>query len=323
MDILQHLIKKIKRKMSGKKREKKLTSLLFLSGLDRKAKNKLPGEKKGRKFYLPQILNYVSLLPFLAVVVFFPRLIHPSDIQPEKVIDRIGLVADIHAASQDKRTSDNPDNVVSPALYKKLFPEVLEKMEGDKVDLVISLGDQTNNSSPKHARELKRMAEEEEMPMFWVRGNHDNESDKIMEVLGASANYYFVDRGDWRIIVLDSSEQPGEVFYQGGMSQSQMEWLREALDVKKDILIAMHHPIFDKETIQTVYPIYQDFENMISGNKWVRYVVSGHWHTPYWEKEYNGVEYIGVPALLLRGSEGFYKVLKLPSYIYPDYNGPE
>lgn len=196
-------------------------------------------------------------------------------------------------------------------------------MEKDKVNLVISLGDQTNNSSQKHAREVRRMAEEEEIPILWVKGNHDTNREGIMSVLGAPSNYYFIDREDWRIIVLDSSEQPGDVFYQGGMSQTQIEWLKGALDVKKDILIAIHYPIFDKETREMVYPIYQEFENIISASKWVKYVVSGHWHTPYWEKEYNNIEYLGIPALLLEGDEGFYKVLELPSYIYPDYNGPE
>lgn len=279
--------------------------------------------------------GYHFLMIFFLAFVFWPKHTASSDLHPRIIIQKIGLVSDIHAASQKIRRTDNPGNIIRPNEYLTVFPEVLGKMKEAGVTTVISLGDHTNNSSEKHAKALRKMVEERELEPVWVKGNHDsdgkedddqgdresesNDKADIMQVLGAPGRYYYLDKGDWRIIVLDSSEQSGEIYYQGGISDRQMEWLKSVLRKDKDILIALHHPILDKETKEYVYQIYHGLEEMLAENGHVKYVFSGHWHTTYWEKEHDGIKYYGIPALTLEEREGFYKVIELPSFYYDSY----
>ncbi|HLN18864.1 MAG TPA: metallophosphoesterase [Patescibacteria group bacterium] len=272
----------------------------------------------------------------VASLGIFARKISSSDLHPKIQIEKIGIIADIHAASQQLRKASNEENIVHPNDYTTVLPETLDKIKNEKADAVIDLGDHTNNSSRKHATNIRQMIEGKGFLPVWVKGNHDsdgaedddegefleskeNDETNIMKVLGAPGRYYYFDRGNWRIIVLDSSEEPGEVFYQGGLSVVQIDWLKKALDNEKDVLVAMHHPIFDKETRQYVYPIYENLEKIFSQSGNVKYVFSGHWHTPYWEKEYNGIRYFGIPALTLESQTGFYKIIELPSLYYDSY----
>lgn len=293
----------------------------------------------GKKQSLFLVLG--ALACFLAAGFFgffflMPKRLDSSDLHPTVKTEKIGIITDIHAAGRDIRRASNVDNIVHPNDYVTVLPETLDRIKNDGADAVIDLGDHTNNSSKKHAENIRRMVEKSGLTPIWVKGNHDsdghedddegefleskeNDETNIMRVLGAPGRYYYLDRDDWRIIVLDSSEEPGEVFYQGGLSNEQIEWLKPLLKTDKEILIAIHHPIFDKETREYVYPIYENLEKMLSESGNVRYVVSGHWHTPYWEKEYNGIKYFGITALTLEGQTGFYKIIELPSLYYDTY----
>lgn len=285
-------------------------------------------QTKKTKFIQLPVFSVRFLVFFLALVTaFLPKTISSSDLFPQIVNHKIGIVTDFHAASQSTRVKETPGNIVYPNKYKQLLPQALEKMEAEGIKLVIDLGDNTNNNSKKHAGEIKRIVEEEEMETLWVKGNHDSNESGIMRILGSPSNYYFIDRYEWRIIALDTSEGldgkeniPGYVTYNGGLSRVQMDWLKDVLKTEKDVIIAMHHPIWDRETLDFVNPIYKEFEEIIEKSGNVRFVFSGHWHTPYWEKELNGIKYFGITALSLEGSEGFYKTMDLPSYYYDNYD---
>lgn len=277
------------------------------------------------------VVRFLYTCFLVTIIIFyifsFPTLISSSDLHPRIANYKIGIITDIHAASQHMRATENPDNIIYPYKYKTLLPEVLSKMKAEGVKVIINLGDVTNNESMKHAGEAKRMIEEEEIEAVWVKGNHETVESKIMsDVLDVSNNYYFMDKESWRIIVLDSSEGPDNkdnflvyAWYDGGIGDAQLSWLREALKTDKDVIIAMHHPIWNKETIGSINPVYKEFEEAIENSGNVRYVFSGHWHTPYWERELNGIKYYGISAFILDGAEGFYKTLDLPSYHYSSY----
>jgi 3',5'-cyclic AMP phosphodiesterase CpdA len=280
--------------------------------------------EKTKYVRLPLYFFCFLAVAFVFALAFMPSRISSSDLHPQILDYKIGLITDIHAASQKIRAKNTPGNTVYPNKYRVLLPEALEKMEKEEVRMVINLGDVTNDDSVKHAREVKRMTDEEEMDEMWVAGNHDDEETK--RIFGIIDNYYFVDRYDWRIIVLNSAEGPddkeslpGYITYDGGIGSAQLNWLKDVLKTEKNIAIAMHHPIWDKETRSYINPIYEDFKNIIEGNRNVKYVFSGHWHTPYWEKEQNGIKYFGIAALSLDGMEGFYKTIDLPYYYYNSY----
>jgi hypothetical protein len=60
-----------------------------------------------------------------------------------------------------------------------------------------------------------------------------------------------------------------------------------------------------------MYPIYEEFEKIISQSGNVRHVFSGHYHDTDWSKLYNGVEYHIIPALSLDENTPHYKIFQL------------
>ena len=238
----------------------------------------------------------------------------PPVIFKEKIL-KVGIIADIHADSQTIRSYDDktPGNIIYPVKYGELFPKALQEMKSEDVNFLVLLGDNTNDSSLKHARNLKTMIDNAGLEAFSVKGNHDNKEAGVMETLGANERYYYRDKEDWRVVILDTNEE-GNGSGSGGMSEDQLNWFREISDADKKIIVFMHHPIFKREEKEKVDPIYENFFQEIKGNKRIKYVISGHWHVSYWEREENKIKFIGIPAFLLRDMEGYYKTIDLISY---------
>ncbi|MFA6973558.1 MAG: metallophosphoesterase [Parcubacteria group bacterium] len=222
---------------------------------------------------------------------------------------RIGWVSDIHADRFKKRDVDS--GLLYPKKYMEYLPKVFDAMKDEGINVVIATGDNTNSGDDNYARELKRIAEEKKMDVIWVRGNHDN--DEVMEILGVSGeDYYFRDYKGTRIIIMDTTEYlNGEYDYKGGVSSDQLAWLREAMQTDKEIIVAMHIPIFDSDTekynihdlegeflgvSENVLERFSELEKVLRESGKVKIVLNGHWHVR-WQKEYNGVRYFGQSAL--------------------------
>ena len=139
-------------------------------------------------------------------------------------------------------------------------------------DLVLNGGDQVmdvmsaDRSRSTRLFELWRsvMKDECSLPMINVIGNHDvygwtsadhgvTPSDPgygkrwAMEVFDLASAYYVVDRGGWRIIVLDSTHPvEGGGGYTARLDQAQFEWLERTLastPADRPVLVASHIPI--------------------------------------------------------------------------------
>jgi len=234
---------------------------------------------------------------------------------------KIGWVTDIHADRFKKRDVDS--GIIYPKKYMEYLPKTLDAMKDEGVDVVIATGDNTNSGDDNYARDLKRIADEKKMEVLWVRGNHDN--DEVMGILGVE-DYYYNDYGNTRIIVMDTTEYlNSEYDYKGGVNPEQLAWLREAVKTDKEIIVAMHIPVFDSDTeaintydlkseffglSQDVLERFSELEGILSESNNVKMVLSGHWHMS-WRKEYNGIEYYGESALTREGSEGAYATINL------------
>lgn len=268
-----------------------------------------------RRIILIIITVFALLVALFSCLIFF---LGKENIVPhvflKSEILRVALITDIHASSIDDRSIGSEDlgNTVYPSKYPELFPKALEEIRNKGIDILIVLGDNTNDSSLKHAQNLKDMVENSGVETIWVKGNHDRKND-VMRKLGPEGSYYFAEKENWRIIVLDTNEE-GNVSREGGMGGKQIEWLKGALQTDKKVLIAMHHPVWDKATITKIDPTYASFVEGIEKSDNVEYVVSGHWHTSYWEREKEGIRYFGMPAFLLRDMEGYYKTIDLITY---------
>ncbi len=240
--------------------------------------------------------------------------------------EKIGWVSDIHADRFKHR--DVPSGLMFPRQYSTLLPKVFDDLRAQGIDTVIATGDNTNSGDDNYARALEHIAQEKHMRVIWVKGNHDNE--KVMSLLNTPKNFYFVDYRTTRIIVLDDVEigsgSDGDGYF-GGIDQSQLDWLKEALQTKQQVIVALHIPIFDANNTLGQYhdlaggdfsnpgnllPRYTALESILKASGNVKLVLSGHWHVP-WHKEYDGIQYFGEAALTRQYYSGAYAVIDLKS----------
>lgn len=221
---------------------------------------------------------------------------------------KIGWITDIHADRFKRRTVDS--GTIYPRQYSDYLPKVFDEMRAQGIDTVIATGDNTNSGDDNYARELAAIAKEKHMQMIWVTGNHDN--DKVMDILGVTEEkYFFTDYGTTRIIVLDDTKitrDSGD--YMGGIDDAQLDWLSGALKTDKQVIVAMHIPIFPLGLDSVVVDRYVKLEGMLHASKNVIMVLSGHFHIP-WQKNYNGLGYYGEGALTYEGAMGAYAAIDL------------
>ncbi len=247
----------------------------------------------------------------LLVVFFLTFGLMPTDLLAYK----IGIITDIHAGKRNisRKSEYNSQNILLAKKYPAYFKQALRRMKKSGVNTVITTGDNTNDNSPKYAKKLLRLTRQSGVEVLWGRGNHEGfRTDKYLFPAG---KYYAVDRGNWRIIFLDSNEGTNNKSV-GGVGPTQKLWLRDRIaETERNILVVMHHPIFRiRDNLPgDVYADYQELESIFSESGRVKEVVSGHVHINYlFETTLNGVRYSVSPPLMLRGHLGSYRILDLP-----------
>jgi predicted phosphodiesterase len=191
------------------------------------------------------------------------------------------LIADIHNGSGTRERSDN--NITYPKYGNRYFKEALKRAKANKVDACIILGDNTNTGKSNDAKQLAGTAKKSGVKTIFIRGNHD--SSKSQKYLSNKTNYY-VDIVNVRIIVLDSTAANPNG--NGGVSAANIRFYEEATKTEKKIILAMHHPPFDRGTHEW-NPSYD----------WIGekpdVILGGHFH-----KEFKKGKFWSVPALTLK-----------------------
>lgn len=195
----------------------------------------------------------------------------------------IGLVSDIHAGSQD--ASRMAGVTINPIMGIENLKQCVAEMNDKKVDAIIATGDLTNKGQAAYFSQLRDIA-----GVIWVKGNHDGKHFSSL-----SSSTYTVDFKEFRVIVLDSNtkNKNGE----GWLSKKQLKWLKTQQITDKNIVIAMHHPVFKrggKHKHKFNQKKYGKFLKTLTPN--VKLVVSGHWHN-YHKFNKNGISFIVVPAM--------------------------
>ncbi|MFH1183125.1 MAG: metallophosphoesterase, partial [Candidatus Moraniibacteriota bacterium] len=203
-------------------------------------------------------------------------------------------------------------NILYPKRYKKLLPQVFADMKAQGVESVVMNGDITNKDTPGFARNVRKIAFASGLDILWTRGNHDLRKTSKYYFPGGSY-YYYEDRGDWRIIVLDSNYIKPNGW--GGVDDPQVEWLKIAVaEASGSVIVFMHHPIFmiNEKRPDDIYPGYTYLESALSESGKVKYVISGHVHLPYqFGKSLNDVQYYANIPLALKGHLNSYQVIDL------------
>ncbi len=176
----------------------------------------------------------------------------------------VGAVSDLHNGKNNNAAG--------------VFEETAKTMQKEGADIIIVTGDMVDNGKSNYAGGIKEVSQKADIPILWVKGNHDGKSFKIFS---AETNYYR-DFSNQRIIVLDSN---------GGFSKGEMAFLKKSLNTDKDVVIAMHHPVLERKSLK-LSSKFKNFRKALTPN--VKVVLSGHWHQS-WKKSDNGIKFEGLP----------------------------
>jgi predicted MPP superfamily phosphohydrolase len=224
----------------------------------------------------------------------------------------IGFVTDIHAGLEP--TKKKGSGIIAPADFEKNLTTALKSMKDE--DYVIALGDNIDQRGDcqKYADKLKEITKGYDM--LWVKGNHDK--DACFPFLSSELQYY-IDKNGWRIIVVNNSYwYPKDQRNKGKdnigfIEQPQIDWLKNALNTDKKVLIAMHIPMFNDNGDGKSFTLrkdYVDFKKMLEEHGNVKYVFSGHYHNDNWHMEENGINYYILPSVSQQGYEGYQMTLR-------------
>lgn len=228
--------------------------------------------------------------------------------------NQIGWVSDIHADIFKRRTVDS--GTLYPRQYSEYLNKVFNELREKKITTIVATGDNANSGDAEYGKELAKLAYAKNMHVLWVKGNHDKDGD--MKELGFSDPnkvYYYQDFDKTRLVVLDDSQ--GD-FLTGGINDEQMQWLRESLKTDKQVLIAMHIPIFPLSLTDDTLPHFVELEKIFHDNSNVKIVINGHFHTR-WSKEFDGVKYYGQSALTRENEKGGYGIIDMSTLSVNNY----
>ena len=170
-------------------------------------------------------------------------------------------------------------------------------------DLIVVAGDLADRGEKAAYERLQAsLAKFAQAPVLTL-GNHDNVEvfvehfgpDRVNAQTGKVD--HAIDRNGHRVIVLDTSV-PGRAG--GRLDKVQLAWLEQQLEdaADKPVIIVMHHNIapFGVPTDGIILENGEAFAELVSGNRNIRYVLSGHVHMSV------SGNFRGVPFCTIAGS---------------------
>ena len=212
---------------------------------------------------------------------------------------RIVQLSDCHVAADPQASyrGQNADRNLSA---------VLEAVKGWKPEVILLTGDVSEDGSrPSYQRVSERVGECG-VPVLALPGNHDEPA--VMRdgfPAGPWDGPHLSRIGDWRLVLLDSTER-GRV--SGLLDRSSLEWLESELNSGKEghHLVALHHqpvavdaPWIDRYRLESP----QDFLDLVDRSPSVRGVLWGHIHQDF-RQDRNGVAFLGAPSTVANSLPG-------------------
>jgi Icc protein len=116
----------------------------------------------------------------------------------------------------------------------------LVRSEVPDIDLILATGDIAQDASESAYRRFIAAVATLPAPCHWIPGNHDDAA--LMGRIGSDVGFTqeWVDAGNWRIVLLDSSVAGSVAGY---LAPDQLELLERALDSagERFIMVCLHH----------------------------------------------------------------------------------
>ena len=232
---------------------------------------------------------------------------------------KFGFVTDLHSYSKNLR--NEKDGVVGREVSRNFTPNlnyfIFKMNEEFRPDFVIENGDfiEGGEESEIDFKATLNFFDKIIAPKYHVLGNHEltnMNKNEWLGLVGYGRTYYYFDKEDYRMIVLDGNFMPnysGETsihkdlnYYPGYVSAEQIRWLTDLLsksEDKKTFVFIHQPPIQNSEFKDSSYFVTNGgvLRSLFEKYK-VQAVFSGHIEE-ICNQEINGVKYFVLP--------GFYK----------------
>ncbi len=222
---------------------------------------------------------------------------------------RFGVIGDCHYSLSGNYSTRNCSGA------KEQLEKIIDILNKEKLDFVLSLGDLSDGNTPEEVFEIKKAFEKSTSPVYFVIGNHDlrQRSDKDhAEIVGSTHKPYDFTLNNYRFIVLNAFENSifsrdekkqkiykdycegfkGRKFqrWPGVMSDESYRWVEDTLkDAEKkgqEVVFFSHVPVWkdacvrkpgDTEPLARIAD-HIEFLDLIDGFKNVRAYIAGHYH---------------------------------------------
>lgn len=254
------------------------------------------------------LIGALFCIVIVACFLFFSQKEKREVIEKNKSeIFKIGLITDVHGT-----ISSENDDAISKKSKEPLLKFIERMNESFKPDFVVDNGDFIEGSfreGEKSIRDFKILNENLKKinaPILHVVGNHEMRGfsiDKWKNLTENKSSYYYMDKNNLRIIILDGNDKGRVSSDNNGYyhtSEDQFSWLEELLENSNDFrkIIFIHFPLTEAAidgSQKVIFPENtQRLKNIIS-NFGISAVFTGHTEKLSYEK-INGVEYFSLPG---------------------------
>jgi predicted phosphodiesterase len=248
-----------------------------------------------------------------------------------------GVIADPQYADKDTRGS----RYYRASLEK--LSSAIKDLNQEKLEFVVTLGD-IIDADLKSFSDILPIYSKLKVPHNMVLGNHDWEvaaEDKgsVMETLGMKKNYFSEVIGKWRFIYLDGTdvslfrniegspewleakavldelevqELPQAQSWNGGISENQLNWLKDELESAKSanehVIISNHYPLLPAKDAHNLWNSEEVLSLLDKYNNIVMYM-NGHNHKGNYAVQ-NGTHYVNFKGMVETESETAYAIVK-------------
>lgn len=233
---------------------------------------------------------------------------------------RIGLIADPQYADK----ADGKTRFYRNSLQK--LDNAVHELNQSALDITVVLGDMVDEG-PKDANPIIDRLKKLTKPFYLLLGNHDYPKEyqaDIFKKFDMSAEYYAIDKGNWKLLFLNTNElssyatkqgsalakeylaltaQPEYLTrthlkpWNGGVSKKQMKWIVKQLNIaakqSKQVLVFTHHPLYPEIGYETLNN--RELLELFVKHKSVKAIISGHNHAG------NFSPYQDLPCITLEG----------------------
>ena len=256
---------------------------------------------------------------------------------------RLGVITDIQYANK-------PDSEIFYLSKVRYYSTALQKLSDavaqiNKRDVAATLhlgdiidGNESIDLDKADLESVKNGLEKLEKPVWHVFGNHCLSVGKqyLLDSLKMKRGYYARDLPGWTVIVIDTvdisvhshleeNQRLAKEFmethkdadnandWNGGLSETQLTWLREELDSAKNagrnVLVCGHIPMFCTNTTKHVIYHYEELHKLFV-EKGVKAYFAGHYHDGDYVRK-DGIHYVTFESIIDSSEKGSWGIIEL------------